>query len=90
MSRTYKRTDGFAPIFGYIGRKGYLSNLELREGKQHCQKNTPEFLNHSEIKSDMDIERLLSENFTTNELITIYGSRDVGKTAANYCNNRSK
>ena len=44
VSRTYKGSDGFAPIFAYVGREGYLSNLELREGKQHCQKDTPDFL----------------------------------------------
>ena len=31
-------------MFAYIGREGYLANLELREGKQHSQKGTPEFL----------------------------------------------
>ena len=45
VSRTYKGTDGFAPIFAYLGTEGYLVNLEFREGKQHCQKNTPEFIN---------------------------------------------
>ena len=47
VSRTYKGEDGFAPMFEYLGREGYLVNLEFREGKQHCQKNTPEFLNQS-------------------------------------------
>ena len=28
----------------YIGAEGYLLNAELREGKQHCQEGTPEFL----------------------------------------------
>ena len=28
----------------YIGTEGYLVNLELRIGKQHCQKETPDFL----------------------------------------------
>ena len=28
----------------YIGREGYLVDAELREGKQHSQKHTPEFL----------------------------------------------
>ena len=28
----------------YIGTEGYLVNCELREGRQHCQKHTPEFL----------------------------------------------
>lgn len=41
VSRTYK---GYAPIMAYIGKEGYLINAELREGKQHCQCNTPGFL----------------------------------------------
>jgi hypothetical protein len=45
VSRTYKGTDGFAPVFAYLGTEGYLVNLEFREGKQHCQKNTPAFIN---------------------------------------------
>jgi hypothetical protein len=44
ISRTYKGYDGYAPIMAYIGTEGFLVNCELREGKQHCQKNTPEFL----------------------------------------------
>lgn len=44
VSRTYKGYDGYAPIFSYLGTEGYLVNLELREGKQHCQKNTPQFI----------------------------------------------
>lgn len=44
VSRTYKGCDGYAPIFAYLGTEGYLVNLELREGSQHCQKDTPEFI----------------------------------------------
>lgn len=44
VSRTYNGCDGYAPMFAYIGSEGYLANLELREGKQHCQKGTPQFL----------------------------------------------
>ena len=44
VSRTYKNVDGYAPIFAYIGTEGYLCNAELREGSQHCQSGTPEFL----------------------------------------------
>ena len=44
VSRTYKGYDGYAPIMAYIGTEGYLVNAELREGKQHCQNHTPEFL----------------------------------------------
>src|SRR5271157_918509 len=31
-------------MLAYIGAEGYMLNAELREGKQHCQKGTPEFL----------------------------------------------
>jgi hypothetical protein len=44
VSRTYKGYDGYAPIMAYIGTEGYLVNCELRIGKQHCQKGTPDFL----------------------------------------------
>ena len=44
VSRTYKGTDGFAPILAYIGREGYQVNVEFREGSQHSQKDTPAFL----------------------------------------------
>ena len=44
ISKTYKLKDGYAPIFAYIGTEGYLLACELREGKQHCQKDTPAFL----------------------------------------------
>jgi len=41
---TYKNYDGYAPIFAYVGKEGYLVNLELRPGSDHCQKGTKEFL----------------------------------------------
>ena len=44
VSRTYMGYDGLAPIFAYMGTQGFLLNAELREGKQHSQKGTPEFL----------------------------------------------
>lgn len=44
VSRTYKGYDGYAPIFAYLGKEGYCVNTELRAGKQHCQKGTPDFL----------------------------------------------
>ena len=44
VSRTYKGKDGYAPIVAYIGAEGFCANIELREGKQHCQKGTPDFL----------------------------------------------
>ena len=47
VSRTYKQVDGYSPIFAYLGEEGYLVNLALREGRQHCQKGTAEFLKES-------------------------------------------
>ena len=60
VSRTYKGFDGLAPINAYIGTKVYLANTELREGKQHCQKHTPEFLTETVgLCKKMTKERLL-------------------------------
>ena len=47
VSHTYKKHDGFAPMAAYLGQEGYCIEFELREGKQHCQKNTPELLNRA-------------------------------------------
>ena len=44
VSRTYKGMDGYAPMAAYLGREGYCLEFELREGKQHCQKETPALL----------------------------------------------
>ena len=38
VSRTYKGHDGYAPIAAYLGQEGWCLACELREGKQHCQK----------------------------------------------------
>jgi len=44
VSWTYKKFDGYAPIFAYVGEEGYLANLELRQGSDHSQKGTESFL----------------------------------------------
>jgi hypothetical protein len=44
VSWTYKKHDGYAPIFAYIGSQGHMLNSELRPGRQHCQRGTPEFI----------------------------------------------
>lgn len=49
VSWTYKKFMGYAPIMAYIGEEGYLINVELREGSQHCQKGTEEFLKNTII-----------------------------------------
>ena len=47
VSHTYKGHAGYAPMFSYIGTEGYMLDSELRPGKQHCQKGTPEFIRRS-------------------------------------------
>ena len=47
VSRKYKGVDGYTLIFAFLGREGYEVNVELREGKQHSQKDTPAFLRES-------------------------------------------
>jgi RHS repeat-associated protein len=44
---TYKKLDGYAPNFAYLGQEGYLVHCELRPGNQHCQEGTPEFLDRT-------------------------------------------
>jgi hypothetical protein len=44
VSWTYKKVDGYAPIFAYVGEEGYLANLQLRPGSDHSQKGTEVFL----------------------------------------------
>ena len=47
VSRTDKGHDGFAPMAVYIGQEGYCLDFDFREGKQHCQKDTPALLDKS-------------------------------------------
>ena len=56
VSWTYKKFDGYAPIFGYVGEEGYLANLELRPGSDHSQKGTEAFL-----RQTLRYARLMSE-----------------------------
>jgi len=44
VSRTYKGHYGYAPMAVYLGQEGYCLEFELREGKQHCQKETSALL----------------------------------------------
>jgi hypothetical protein len=47
VALTYKKLDGYAPNFAYLGMEGYLIHCELRPGNQHCQEGTPEFLDQA-------------------------------------------
>lgn len=44
MSCTYKCFDGYAPMLCYLSNTGYMLAWELREGSQHSQDGTAEFL----------------------------------------------
>jgi hypothetical protein len=44
VSHTYKGHDGFTPMAAYLGQEGWCLELELREGKQHSQSDTPALL----------------------------------------------
>ncbi len=57
VSRTYKGMDGYAPMAAYLGQEGYCLELELREGKQHCQKGTPQFLRRNLLRARQLTER---------------------------------
>ena len=78
VGRTYKGYDGFAPIFAYIGADGYMLDCELRPGKQHCQKNTPEFIKeclaHLETLNvrEQSLVRLDSGNDSADTIMTLY------------------
>ena len=41
VSRTEKGHDGFAPMAVYLGQEGDCLDFAFREGKPHCQKDTP-------------------------------------------------
>ena len=44
VSLTYKKHDGFASIFAYVGQHGYMLDHELRPDKQYCQDGTADFI----------------------------------------------
>lgn len=44
IARSNEGTMGYSPIAAYIGEEGYCLGFELREGQQHCQRDTPRFL----------------------------------------------
>ncbi len=60
VSRTYNGFDGYAPLMAYIGTEGFLVNTELHEGKQHCQKGMPPFLEETlRLSHEMTDQQLL-------------------------------
>ena len=74
VSRTYKGCDGYAPIFAYLGKEGFLVNAQLREGKQHCQKGTPEFLRETlTLSHQLTDEKLLIRLDSGNDAVENLG-----------------
>jgi hypothetical protein len=76
VSWTYKKFDGYHPIFSYIGREGYMLSCELRKGSQHCQKGTPAYLE----KTIGLIDRLSIDNPVLFRLDGGNDSKDTLKT----------
>lgn len=61
VSLTYKKVDGYAPFFAYLGQEGYGINVNLREGSMHVQKEAAAFLSHS-----LDYARRIIRFFSSN------------------------
>ena len=60
VSWTYKKFDGYAPIFAYLGEEGYLIHSELRAGSTHCQNGTADFLKETiHLSKQLTNKRLL-------------------------------
>ena len=70
VSYTYKGHDGYAPMFAYVGREGYMLDCELRPGKQHCQSGTPEFIRRN-------IARIKELGLSTKCLIRLDSGNDA-------------
>jgi hypothetical protein len=76
VGRTYKGEDGFAPHFAHLGEEGRLVNVELREGAQHCQKDTPAFLHEAIERSRSILEARGGEASESRLLVRLDGGHD--------------
>jgi hypothetical protein len=65
VGRTYMGTDGYAPIFSYIGTEEYMLGCQLRPGTQHSQKGTPEFLERNLRREPLEQWREIAETLGT-------------------------
>ncbi len=74
VSRTYKGTDGYAPMMGYLGHEGYALAFELREGKPHSQKDSPPFL----VQCLRDAQAIIAHRFAAAERPRILVRLDSG------------
>jgi len=77
VSFTYKKHDGYAPIFAYVGAEGYMLDHELRPGKQHCQEGTPKFIGGC-------VDKLKALGLNGRCLIRLDGGNDAEENFAHF------
>lgn len=80
VSRTYKGTDGYAPIASYLGQEGWAIGYELRAGSQHSQ---CEFIYTLERNFDA-IHRIMKERLIHEQalLVRLDSGHDAAETRA--------
>ena len=62
VSATYRKVNGYAPIFCYAGREGFMVANELRPGSQHSENGAVKFLKRC-------IAIILRAGYKANELL---------------------
>ena len=69
---TYKGFVGYAPIFAYLGREGYLVDAELRGGSVHSQNGAVAF-----IRQSVQYARRITDQAILMRVDSGHGSRDT-------------
>ncbi|PWW32648.1 transposase [Chromohalobacter israelensis] len=71
VTRTCQKVDGYTPIAAYLGNEGGWTSLDATPVAviQRYQAHATHEQFPSEIKTDLDLERLPSDKFATNDLI---------------------
>lgn len=81
VSRTYHGYDGYAPIFAFLGVEGYAVHAELRPGKDHSQKGTPEFLRqtigYARTVTEADLLLRIDSGFDSRDNIAVCDASGV-------------
>lgn len=82
VSWTYKKVDGWSPIFAYLGSEGYLVNCQLRPGRQHSQEGTPAFLRQTLrlARRITDQKLLVRMDSAHDDIATVQQLREAPKT----------
>ncbi len=87
VSRTYKGFDGYSPMMAYIGDEGYMANVELRPGKQHCQKETPAFVEETLTLRLRSGQALIRQLTNAPLLVRLDSGNDAGDNLSIFINN---